>query len=307
MVLPPADSDDEWLDELLNVSWKAGPSLASGERHVEKDASHRELDSDEEWIADLTGAKHRQNNDVGLHDWMAELLSSQGQRQQGAEIVSAAAAVCGTKSCDQAREGDIARSSTQPNVGTSTQRSVISSSSNRKRRITHPKELDIDDLVHQHGQTMIEASFVPIIDVALVRSWLSANPSDYLESALVGLGESLADRVLSIVEDIPPRIFKIGLTRSPVWRFIHAPGFAYYPAEFNHMTVLAVSCSKVIQFLEKWLINKFAGRPGCRNVASGGESAPPDSIVCYLYLVHIHAEAFAALRLRVARRRIGAL
>ena len=165
-----------------------------------------------------------------------------------------------------------------------------------------PTVVEIHSLVHQHTQTMVLVGSDRRIQHSLMRSWISCSDKDLKTSSLEALADSLTARVRGLFCDTtPPSVFKIGLTRDPRWRFYDAP-FAYSAGgEFDSMVVLLVGFVALVQWLEAALISRLRDTPGCRNVAPGGESPPPASYPCYLYVVAKPVERVMADQLRIAR------
>ena len=166
-----------------------------------------------------------------------------------------------------------------------------------------PTVHEIHSLVHQHTMTMVLVGSDSRIEHSLMRSWIRCSAKDLKTHSLETLADSLTDRVRGLFCDTtPPSVFKIGLTRDPRWRFYDAP-FAYSAGgEFDSMVVLLVGCVALVQWLEAALISRLRDTPGCRNVAPGGESPPPASYPCYLYVVAKPVERVIADQLRIARK-----
>ncbi|CAE7266410.1 unnamed protein product [Symbiodinium sp. CCMP2592] len=85
-----------------------------------------------------------------------------------------------------------------------------------------------------------------------------------------------------------PALYKIGVTRNPVCRWLHT-GYGYKLDRHVHwerMTVLHVHCNAdVICLLEAALIRIFFNAPGCRNIRLGGEGIDEQSsgpFFCYV-------------------------
>lgn len=57
----------------------------------------------------------------------------------------------------------------------------------------------------------------------------------------------------------------------------------------------------LVQFLESALIASLRDTPGCRNIAAGGESPPPPSFPCYLYVVVKSVDSAVEAQLRRVR------
>ena len=173
----------------------------------------------------------------------------------------------------------------------------------RLQPLRPPTVLEIHSLVHQHTITMVLLGSDRRIDHSLMRSWIRCRAKDLTAHSLTTLADSLTARVRGLFCDTtPPSVFKIGLTRDPRWRFYDAP-FAYFAGgEFDSMVVLLVGCVALVQWLEAGLISRLRDTPGCRNVAPGGESPPPASYPCYLYIVAKPVDRVIADQLRIARR-----
>jgi len=164
-----------------------------------------------------------------------------------------------------------------------------------------PTALETRSWQHQHAEMCILMAAEPAITSALCRCFFQMRPVDLTTSSLDVLANSLADRVLGILATLRIPIFKVGLTRSPRWRFRDAP-FAY-AGDYDRMEVLAVGFTGLIQWLEAALITRLQGTQGCQNCAPGGESPPPRSFPCYLYVVTRPVEDRVQEELRAARSR----
>ena len=144
------------------------------------------------------------------------------------------------------------------------------SSISRKRRRSNPLQpvtlLVAESLCHQHCQVMAVLGSDPRIHCSLMRSWITATSSNLAPASVEGLADSLAERVRGIVsaaEGLLPCIFKIGLTRDPLWRWRDAP-FAYATSrEFAFMEVLLVGSVSLVVHLEAALITRLGSVPGC--------------------------------------------
>jgi hypothetical protein len=187
------------------------------------------------------------------------------------------------------------------------------SSISRKRRRSNPLQpvtlLVAESLCHQHCQVMAVLGSDPRIHCSLMRSWITATSSNLAPASVEGLADSLAERVRGIVsaaEGLLPCIFKIGLTRDPLWRWRDAP-FAYATSrEFAFMEVLLVGSVSLVVHLEAALITRLGSVPGCYNTAPGGESPPPPSFPCYLYVVWQRVDDYIIRRLQDARKIVAA-
>ena len=85
-----------------------------------------------------------------------------------------------------------------------------------------------------------------------------------------------------------PAVFKVGITENVIDRWCQKT-YCYKNDKFDRwqgMIVLFVgSSSLVCGLVESYLIHRFIGRPGCWNVALGGESAKPASNLYFTYCV----------------------
>lgn len=85
-----------------------------------------------------------------------------------------------------------------------------------------------------------------------------------------------------------PAVFKIGIATNPVKRWSH-PTYGYcreVRERWQTMKIVAVTaCSFSAALIESALIQKFKGRPGCRNENPGGESASPGEGPHFTYVV----------------------
>ena len=295
------------------------------------------MDSDDEWLAELLGrtGAASDDNDNDAESWMRELLaysrSASGRcdgtslhRKTSAEY----AAAWWAGGCDRPSLHRTAIAGGGINVPATTAIASVPPQLAQERRTLPPRPRKIPadermphlplerrmsrrlgdermpvlplDLRSQHVDVLVHLSVRgSSIRHSLLRTWLSSNPVDYTCHSLESLADSCTARVVGLVDTTPPCIFKIGLTRDPQWRFCDAP-FAYHP-EYHFMELLVVSSSKTIQYLERAMISRSQHRMGCRNQAPGGESPPPDSMVCYLYVVWTPVEDFIADRLRAIR------
>ena len=141
-------------------------------------------------------------------------------------------------------------------------------------------------MIEQHAEIMAGLRPGMSIEVEGIRSFVREEiiPRDLHGWRRVAAG--LCEWVDGMLVSFGPCIFKIGITHNPYHR-MHNPryGYACVGELYRGMQVLVFSYPGVCAWLEKALISFFASRPGCRNVAGGGESAPEEG-VCYLYLVH---------------------
>ncbi|CAE7219602.1 unnamed protein product [Symbiodinium natans] len=88
------------------------------------------------------------------------------------------------------------------------------------------------------------------------------------------------DVVRQILDSMSPVVFKIGITCTPLMRFR-----AYDREGYQQMHLLHVTEEPgLVQMLEAALISEFQERPGCRNVARGGEG-PVGRAPYFAYLV----------------------
>lgn len=156
-------------------------------------------------------------------------------------------------------------------------------------------------MLSQHREIMSRALLSPSITAETLHVMITNDIDEVSKQALDDVADRVTGRVRRIVSGEPPHIFKIGLTRDPTWRFHDAP-FAYHP-EFRRMEVLVVSCTAAIQYLEAAVIDSMKGALGCRNVAPGGESPPPDDVPSYIYVVWVSVSDFTEARLRNVRRK----
>ena len=115
--------------------------------------------------------------------------------------------------------------------------------------------------------------------------------------------------------------FATGITSNPQHRFFNGTyGYCRVDELYGDMIVLAKGEPHLIVALEQRLIGVFQKRPGCRNVAPGGESAPTSyPSFCYvvwrfvgdgraLSLPPVDAEACGLLpdlRKRLLKKEIG--
>ncbi len=97
-----------------------------------------------------------------------------------------------------------------------------------------------------------------------------------------------------------PSIYKIGITSSPPYRFFNID-FGYFWDDYTAMQVLMKADPKSCGLLERALIAKNLGHPGCRNINPGGETLP-ESGPCYTYIVHVASDDI--LPNRRARKRL---
>ena len=154
----------------------------------------------------------------------------------------------------------------------------------------------VKQLQEQRAAASTRVSLYQGINVNLCRSYIAATCADLAPRSLDGLTASLVSRVSGIVSGNPsvvtPSVFKIGITADPVWRFCEAP-FAYTrsPVANGHMEVLVAGSSRLCAQLERRLIHSCSSTRGLWNQALGGESSPPASSICYLYVVRKRVDA----------------
>lgn len=176
--------------------------------------------------------------------------------------------------------------------------------SRHRRCVIEPlSALEMRSLEAQHATVMASLAANQHIRHGLMVPWISVTETDLAMVSLESLADTLAQRVRALAVDVMPRcIFKLGLTRDPRWRWYDAP-FSYSKAgEFSTMELLLVSQVGAIQYLEEALITRFHSQQGCWNLAPGGETPPPRSYPCYLYIVLCPVDTYMAKRLRMARR-----
>ena len=86
-----------------------------------------------------------------------------------------------------------------------------------------------------------------------------------------------------------PAVFKVGITSSPVRRWLH-PTYGYSLDKRERWQGMKIICVTESSFsaalLECMLIAKFKGTPGCRNEKPGGETASPGEGPHFTYLVY---------------------
>ena len=160
-----------------------------------------------------------------------------------------------------------------------------------------PKSGDIpchgcpDEMMDLHAKAMVQVSFKnSYIEEAGLRVMIRDCISNFSPQGLDQLAVNLQQQVFGVLEHRGICIFKIGITRDPVWRMFN-PGFGYAvygdPASgelFSSMNLLVASFPAVCAYLEAALIRMCQSRPGCRNILPGGESAPKAGL-CYVYVV----------------------
>lgn len=98
-----------------------------------------------------------------------------------------------------------------------------------------------------------------------------------------------AERCVANLSNKYPAVFKIGITSSPVKRWIH-PVYGYSLDRREHwqgMKIISItSTSFSAALIETMLISRFKGTPGCRNEKPGGESASPGEGPHFTYVVY---------------------
>ena len=72
------------------------------------------------------------------------------------------------------------------------------------------------------------------------------------------------------------------------------------------MEVLLVGSVSLVVHLVAALITRLGSVPGCYNTAPGGESPPPPSFPCYLYVVWQRVDDYIIRRLQDARKIVAA-
>ena len=276
-------------------------------------------DSDEDWAEELITA-HRP--DIRDERWLRELVTAH-RPTSGHSVpgrTDEARTPCPPQPPAQPHSQDqfcyhsqhilpvahTASSSSRPPLQSGRLPFELVRSGKRRRSTPAPLLEPITTLVayslrHQHAQLMALCGPVPQIQKSLLRSWISATAKELAPASLEVLSNSLAERVRGIVSS-PPCIFKVGLTRDPLWRWRDAP-FAYAnDVDFAFMELLLVGSTGLVAHLEAALIARLRSQPGCRNDAPGGESPPPPSYPCYLYVVWQQVSSYIAHRLHLARR-----
>lgn len=244
-------------------------------------------DDDEEWWERLIGPKR----DPRIYTCLNPDVSSRGL----ANTTNAAAAASAVDLLADAL----------PSTATRYSGTKFHNRRSRASGVDWQSKASLQNMLAQHWHIEVGLKWCPRIHTALARTWLSGDDRDLTDAALNGLADSLADRVRALVDLEPPFgpiVFKVGLTRDPSWRFLQAP-YAYssqYGAE-SWMEILLVSCVSVIRWCEAAVIARVSNIAGCQNVAPGGESPPPDSEACYLYVVGVPVGMLVASRLQAAR------
>ena len=147
---------------------------------------------------------------------------------------------------------------------------------------------------HWVGQLSGDVTSLPRFRDEVVRDLEKTN---FAEEAIVfDLANSkLASSILSHAElcirsisSKHPALYKIGVTRNPVQRWLHT-GYGYKldrHVQWERMTVLHAHCNAdIIGLLEAALIRIFFNAPGCRNIRLGGEGMDEQSsgpFFCYV-------------------------
>ena len=141
-------------------------------------------------------------------------------------------------------------------------------------------------MMEQHARAMVSASLRQgQIVVEGLRVMIRDGISDFSPPALEQVALRLQERLIGVLEQCGICIFKIGITRDPVYRMFNSGyGYAVCGEVYSSMTLLMVSFPAVCAYLERALIHIFQSQAGCRNMAPGGESAPKSGL-CYVYVV----------------------
>ena len=116
--------------------------------------------------------------------------------------------------------------------------------------------------------------------------------------------EACAKSVQAILDSASIPLFKIGITADPVHRMTN-DRYGYIDECFVMMNLVFVGAVDAVAKMEKFLINRFKSRPGCKNIALGGESA--DKLrrqpgPAYTYVVHVDSDAYTRLRVKKIRQ-----
>lgn len=102
---------------------------------------------------------------------------------------------------------------------------------------------------------------------------------------------AILDHAIRLVDDIlnnRPTIFKIGITTDPAYRWGNNKyGYQHDIDDYEQMLVLSEADSTGAAMLEASLIRKFRDVSGCRNTAPGGESVRQGCTI-YTYIVFRH-------------------
>ena len=142
--------------------------------------------------------------------------------------------------------------------------------------------VDIGDLVGLQGLQRI------------VEQWRSLQ-GNQIDFNLCAQDDMTASRILQhcewVVHNLSrrhPAVFKVGITENFVDRWCNKP-YCYTKDksdEWQGMTILFVARdSLACSLVESFLIHRFRGRPGCRNIQPGGESAKKSEGPFFTYCV----------------------
>ena len=99
-----------------------------------------------------------------------------------------------------------------------------------------------------------------------------------------------------------PCVYKIGITWHPARRYYNVK-YGYVHDGFTAMHVLMASSPFKCAQMETDLISHFFEKPGCYNIAKGGENPPPEGSTCFCYLVTAKADERWQLYYNRKRRR----
>ena len=146
---------------------------------------------------------------------------------------------------------------------------------------------------HWVGQLSGDVTSLPRFRDEVVRDLEKTN---FAEEAIVFdlVNSKLASSILSHAElcirsisSKHPALYKIGVTRNPVQRWLHT-GYGYKldrHVQWERMTVLHAHCNAdIIGLLEAALIRIFFNAPGCRNIRLGGEGMGRAELRTFLLL-----------------------
>ena len=101
--------------------------------------------------------------------------------------------------------------------------------------------------------------------------------------------EGAADYIDMQISSMRPCVYKIGITRDPHHRFYN-DDHGYIHDGYTCMHLLIASSPYNCARLEEQLIGHFFEKPGCYNMAKGGENPPPEGLPCFTYLVTAKAD-----------------
>ena len=144
-----------------------------------------------------------------------------------------------------------------------------------------------DEMAAKHGELWAGTRLNGQLSDAGILLFFRHNIFDATLYGMKRVAPNLCARIESLVQQRGICIFKIGITQDPYHRMYNAAyGYTRRGELYDRMDLLVASYPAVCACLETLCIERMKNRRGCRNDAPGGEN-PPESGICYLYVVSL--------------------